>query len=534
MEAHQKLVPSHAAGACTTPPPPPSPTHHALQNTPTVTSTFDVDMIAHTLGNDPIPGERGEQKSYKAVLSSDTYMLQPHMPPVTTPPRPQALTSSTSETLKRLRSPESAKIQGPTLAPPRVMFRVPANTDDPFLANYNTPVATTLPANIHPNPATTDTNSSTDPPCLTRFPAPTDAPAQATATALRPLDDNPDYNYIDLMGELANFRAHGARPARILANIDETHFNQWITTPRAILIYPLDAKHSPENDHKTRNDLTIFLTRAFPLSAPFIKVRPPIAKGYDPTGAPWGFLIEGLHPSHAHLLVTRHLWMSRSICFIAIELATYCPTSYVVTLKDLGANLDESAVVANAVSQKIQEPNSIFKTFLEKANIDKDDIARIANSCVATPRGYGPATHLSRLTAMERRIPPTNIDASMWEIHLPSPFFCVTDRAPGTMNNIHDQWTGLFKLSTFSGNTTGNGHAVGGLIYCHTCKAIDHIFSVCPIHDHYTWCELNPSAGKPEPGPSTPQSPPPNRNWKPHGRGRGKGRGLGPGNHAWS
>ncbi|KAF8323556.1 uncharacterized protein EI90DRAFT_3157654 [Cantharellus anzutake] len=403
MEVHQKLVPSHAAGARTTPPPPPSPTHHALQNTPTVTSVFDVDMIAHTLGNDPIPGANPQFSTLPISLSNHT------CPPITTPPRPQALTSSTSETLKRLRSPESAKIQGPTLAPPRVMFRVPANTDDPFLANYNTPVATTLPANIHPNPATTDTNSSTDPPHLTRSPAPMDAPAQATATALRPLDDNPDYNYIDLTGELANFRAHGARPARILANIDETCFNQWITTPRAILIYPLDAKHSPENDHKTRNDLTIFLTRAFPLSTPFIKVCPPIAKGYDPAGAPWGFLIEGLHPSHAHLLVTRHLWMSRSICFIAIELATYCPTSYVVTLKDLGANLDESAVVADAVSQKIQEPNSIFKTFLEKANIDKDDIARIANSCVATPRGYGPATHLSRLTATERRIPqPTS------------------------------------------------------------------------------------------------------------------------------
>ncbi|KAF8324976.1 uncharacterized protein EI90DRAFT_3019285 [Cantharellus anzutake] len=272
MEAHQKLVPSHAAGARTTPPPPPSPTHHALQNTPMVTSTFDVDMIAHTLRNDPIPGANPQFTMLPISLSN-------HMcPPVTTPPCPQALTSSTSETLKRLRSPESAKIQGPTLAPPHVMFRVPANTDDPFLANYNTPVATTIPANIHPNPATTDTNSSTDPPRLTRSPAPTDAPAQATATTLRPLDDNPDYNYIDLTGELANFRAHGARPARILANINETHFNQWITTPRAILIYPLDAKHSPENDHKMRNDLTIFLTRAFPLSTPFIKVCPPLPK----------------------------------------------------------------------------------------------------------------------------------------------------------------------------------------------------------------------------------------------------------------
>ncbi|KAF8321999.1 uncharacterized protein EI90DRAFT_3131254 [Cantharellus anzutake] len=183
-------------------------------------------------------------------------------------------TSSTSETLKHLRSPESAKIQGPTLTPPCVMFWVPANTNDPFLANYNASVAVTLPINNRPITATIDTNSSTIAPCITCSPAPMDTPTQATATALRPLDDNLEYNYINLTGELANFRTHGACPACILANIDETHFNQWITTPRAILIYPLNAKHNPENDHKMRDDLTIFLTRAFPLFAPFIKVFP--------------------------------------------------------------------------------------------------------------------------------------------------------------------------------------------------------------------------------------------------------------------
>ncbi|KAF8324362.1 uncharacterized protein EI90DRAFT_3019702 [Cantharellus anzutake] len=208
------------------------------------------------------------------------------MPPHYHAPHPQVPTSSTSETLKCLRSLESAKIQGPTLAPPCVMFRVPANTDDPFLANYNTSVAVTLPVNNCPIPATINTDSSTVAPHMTRSPAPTDTPAQATAAALRPLDDNLEYNYINLTGELANFRAHGAHPARILANIDKTRFNQWITTPRAILIYPLDAKHNPENDHKMRNDLTIFLTRAFPLSAPFIKVHPPLPKDTTPLGLP--------------------------------------------------------------------------------------------------------------------------------------------------------------------------------------------------------------------------------------------------------
>ncbi|KAF8316481.1 uncharacterized protein EI90DRAFT_3086349 [Cantharellus anzutake] len=362
------------------------------------------------------------------------------------------------------------------------------------------PILSTFRPNLEEENDVAVTPTTPEPPAIA------DVQSLPLNSPLHPKDGLESYNYIDLEGELENFRAHG------------DHLQKWQSDPGAILVLPLDAHYNSGKFHSICNDLTTFL------KTQTLCVIPPVANK-EGQSAPWGFFVGGLHPMQAHLLVTKHLWLSRAIGFIAINLLTYSPTSYVVTIHNIGANLDEADQVQEAITAQIANPDSEFHTFFKKYNIPEHEIKAIIDKCVAIPRGYEAATCTNWENPSAKRNPTSNSQIKVWEIHIPSPFFSVPDLAPGVLASPHDLWLGLFRTTTFPHDWMGEGSAIQGNIMCHTCKGIDHSFWLCPIHDHASWHELNPQTEKTENAetPHTAHRGPPNRKenmFRPRG-GRG-------------
>lgn len=368
-------------------------------------------------------------------------------------------------------------------------------------------------------------------------PRPSQSPAPADALpSSAPLQDTPAHpqdrkehlNFLDL-GNLSNFTAHGVRPSLLLYNLDKDRLSHWLTIPNAILVLPLDAKYNATAAQSFRNNLEEHLSRAFPSSAATIEVHPPAQQSsQDPKETrPWGSLIQGLSPLQANTLVRHHLWLSQSIGFIAISLLTFDPTSYVISLKDMAVNLNEANEVITAVTLQMTTPKRPPHDTLKELGVPPQTIMNMVNECRAIPRGYSTDKKETLKGIKEKRNPTSNNTITLWEVHIPPPFTAIQDTSPGTLTQ-HDVWINSFKNTVFKSLKSAKGSALPTNRNCFTCKAIDHTYPLCPIHEHHAWRLQHPEYEEAVSNEDEPDDNPPSfrptrgrRSSRPPRRGRG-------------
>ena len=333
-------------------------------------------------------------------------------------------------------------------------------------------------------------------------------------------------NFMNL-GPLPNFTAHGIRPALLLRNLDRDRLNHWLKITNAILAIPLDFKYSAETAQSFRNNLGEHLLRAFPNSEATIEVHPPAQSTVDPKDTqPWGFLVQGLSPGQAETLVQTHLWLSQSIGFIAIKHHLHFPSHYVVSLKGMAVNLNEACEVITAVTTQMTTPKKPIHDFLKESGIPSHKVAKMVDECRVIPRGYAIDKKETSKNSEEKKTPSSNSSITMWEIHIPPPFPSLPDTSGITK---HDLWVNAFKRSTFQSLKSAKGTAVDTPRICFTCKANDHPFALCPIHEHRAWRLQHPEYSEDEsdqdtPANSLPQPPMQRggRSYRPPRLGRGQ------------
>src|SRR5258708_15888639 len=90
----------------------------------------------------------------------------------------------------------------------------------------------------------------------------------------------------------------------------------------------------------------------------------------------------------------------------------------------------------------------------------------------------------------KKKNPSNNASITLWEIHIPPPFSVLQDTLEGPTH--HDIWVNSFKHSTFQSLKSAKGSVAFSNCHCFTCKAINHTFPLCPIHEHHAWCLQHP------------------------------------------
>ena len=83
-----------------------------------------------------------------------------------------------------------------------------------------------------------------------------------------------------------------------------------------------------------------------------------------------------------------HLWISWAIGFIALELKIYKPSTYITTLENMAANLDEANQVVEAVTSQMVSQYKPLNKALKAAGVPTSRIMEMASACQAIPRGY--------------------------------------------------------------------------------------------------------------------------------------------------
>ncbi len=81
----------------------------------------------------------------------------------------------------------------------------------------------------------------------------------------------------------------------------------------------------------------------------------------------------------------------------------------------------------------------------------------------------------------------------IWEVYIPPPFKSLSDtNLVDHLKTPYDKWINLFQRSSFTSEFTLEGHWFADIMACHTCKAIDHTYHMCPIHDVCEWKDCYP------------------------------------------
>ncbi|KAF8317002.1 Endonuclease/exonuclease/phosphatase [Cantharellus anzutake] len=282
-----------------------------------------------------------------------------------------------------------------------------------------------------------------------------------TAKAERPKDGKEDYNWIALGHDLEKFVAHGLRPSRLLEGANPARAEEWMRTEGAILAVPLDAAYNEENACNFQTNMEIFIERAFPDQTKRVRIIPPFPaevgkKNYGQYAQPWGFLVQGLNPPYADLLVNEHLWICRKFGFIAIDLKLR-PTTFVASLIGMSKRLKDEEDIVTAVQDTIVDTNGLFLPFLAQMDMTSDQVMDIVDSVQATPRGYALNGKDTADNINEKRKPTTDSAVTMWEIHVQPPLSVLTD----TRDSLHDEWIQIFKSATFKPNERYRGSENG-------------------------------------------------------------------------
>ncbi len=137
--------------------------------------------------------------------------------------------------------------------------------------------------------------------------------------------------------------------------------------------------------------------------------------------------------------------------------------------------------------------NPDFSSFFCNLAFLKDNILSIVNNINVIPRGYSnhPCKTYKNCTA---KIYPQDSDPiTLWGVYIPPPFESLRD-----MNLVdhpktpYNKWVNLFQRSSFTSKFTLKGHWFTDIMTCHTCKAIDHSYLMCPIHNIHEWKDQYP------------------------------------------
>ena len=86
----------------------------------------------------------------------------------------------------------------------------------------------------------------------------------------------------------------------------------------------------------------------------------------------------------------------------------------------------------------------------------------------------------------EKCSPTSNNSITLWEVHILPPFMAIQDMSPGTLTQ-HDVWINSFKNVTFKSLKSAKGLALPTNHNCFTCKAINHLYPLCLVHEHHAW-----------------------------------------------
>ena len=84
----------------------------------------------------------------------------------------------------------------------------------------------------------------------------------------------------------------------------------------------------------------------------------------------------------------------------------------------------------------------------------------------------------------EKRSPSCDDSITLWEVYIPPPFPTLQDF--GAFNK-HNFWVNAFRKLTFQSLKSAKGSAITSPRPCFTCKAADHSYLMCLIHEHPAW-----------------------------------------------
>jgi hypothetical protein len=145
---------------------------------------------------------------------------------------------------------------------------------------------------------------------------------------------------------LENFYAHGLCPAHLLKGANPPRALAWLKKPNTILAMPLNTAHSEENASNFQTNMEDFLERAFPNQVGDISIIPPIPIDIKHSrivqyAQPWGFLMDGLNPQYADLLVCKHLWICQTFGFIAMD-TMFKPSMFTASIIGMGKRLKDA------------------------------------------------------------------------------------------------------------------------------------------------------------------------------------------------
>lgn len=275
-------------------------------------------------------------------------------------------------------------------------------------------------------------------------------------------DGHAQYNVIPHDASMPIFqREHGVRNLHLRAGTSDATLKVWDTKTLAVRMVPLSAGFSVENMTSYRSHAKIFTKRAFPHSNSVIRL--PAPSGTPPEDvnflAPWGIVVDGLHPSDKECLLARHFWHTASFSFLTFPLGPF-ESRFVGNYRGFFSEPEDVEDVIRAVELSLLNPTSPLAAELLGAT---KNISHFVTGIRATHFRF-----------VENKVLKASF--SVWAIHIPSP-------AP-LNEEKHTQWLEACKRTVFENAKVGVG---AGRYWeypsgdCTTCKGRTHPTGGCPL-----------------------------------------------------